>query len=252
MLLDVRNVTMHFGGVHALTDVSFQVEDGAFLSLIGPNGAGKTTLLRSIIGALKPQVAHISLDGKDITGLPTHRRAGLGLALTNQIVRPFRSMSLLDNVTLAAGSKRMRRIFTAMCSMNRSKERERSRELLDLVGIADYADQPVAGQPLGVLKRLEVARAIALAPRLLLLDEPLAGLNHVEAGQLADTIVEINRKGMTVVMIEHNLGEVLRVSQRLVVLDNGRKIAEGDPQTVIKQPIVQAAYVGKEAQGVTA
>ena len=105
----------------------------------------------------------------------------------------------------------------------------------------------MTGQPLGVLKRLEVARAIAMEPLILLLDEPLAGLNHVEAARLADTVAEINRKGMTVVMIEHNLGEVLRVSQRLVVLDNGRKIAQGDPQKVMKQPTVQAAYVGKEA-----
>ncbi len=251
VLLDVRNVTMHFGGVHALTDVSFQVEAGEFLSLIGPNGAGKTTLLRSIIGTLKPQEARISLAGKDISGLPTHRRAGLGLALTNQIVRPFRSMSLLDNVALAAGSQRMRRIYTAICSMNRRKAHERSRELLNLVGIGDVADQAVTGQPLGVLKRLEVARALALAPRVLLLDEPLAGLNHVEARRLADTVAQINRKGMTVVMIEHNLGEVLRVSQRLVVLDNGRKIAQGDPQQVMKQPAVQAAYVGKEADDAT-
>ncbi|MFW2367580.1 MAG: ABC transporter ATP-binding protein [Desulforhopalus sp.] len=247
-LLDVRNVTMHFGGVHALTDVSFEVKNGEFLSLIGPNGAGKTTLLRTIIGTLKPQRAHITLDGRDLSKLATYHRAGLGLALTNQIVKPFRSMNLQDNVALAAGSKRMSRTFTAMISMDRTKEREQAREFLDLVGIGEYFDQPVTGQPLGVLKRLEVARALALKPRILLLDEPLAGLNHIEANRLADTVLDINKKGMTVVMIEHNLAEVLRVSERLVVLDNGRKIAEGDPQQVMQQPEVQAAYVGKEAQ----
>lgn len=252
VLLDVRNVTMHFGGIHALTDVSFNVHDGEFLSLIGPNGAGKTTLLRTIIGTLKPQQAHISLDGKDLTRLATYQRAGLGLALTNQIVKPFKSMSLRDNVALAAGRKKMNRIFTAMISMDRAKEREKAKELLNLVGIGEYIDQPVAGQPLGVLKRLEVARSLALEPRVLLLDEPLAGLNHIEAKRLADTVLEINRKGMTVVMIEHNLAEVLRVSERMVVLDNGRKIAEGDPQQVMQQPAVQAAYVGKEAQSAAA
>lgn len=248
VLLNVQNVTMHFGGIHALTDVSFDVQDGEFLSLIGPNGAGKTTLLRTIIGTIKPQQAHISLDGTNLTGFATDRRARLGLALTNQIVKPFKSMSLQDNVALAAGSKRMSRIFTAMISMDRRKERKKARELLDLVGIGEYFDQPTTGQPLGVLKRLEVARALALNPRILLLDEPLAGLNHIEANRLADTVLEINKKGMTVVMIEHNLAEVLRVSERLVVLDNGRKIAEGDPQQVMQQPAVQAAYVGKEAQ----
>jgi branched-chain amino acid transport system ATP-binding protein len=146
----------------------------------------------------------------------------------------------------------MSRIFTAMISMDRTKEREKAKELLDLVGIGEYINQPVAGQPLGVLKRLEVARSLALEPRVLLLDEPLAGLNHIEANRLADTVLEINRKGMTVVMIEHNLAEVLRVSERMVVLDNGRKIAEGDPQQVMQQPAVQAAYVGKEAQSAVA
>ncbi len=246
VLLDVRNVTMHFGGVHALTDVSFQVRQGEFLSLIGPNGAGKTTMLRAIIGMVNPQSAAITLAGRIISGLPTHRRAQLGLALTNQIVRPFRSMTILDNVALAVGHRRIKRVARAIVSLGRAKEREKAREFLEMVGIGQHADQTVPGQPLGVLKRLEVARALALEPRLLLLDEPLAGLNHIEAERLADTIAQINREGLTIVMIEHNLGEVLRVSQRLIVLDNGFKIAEGDPQTVMRMPGVRAAYVGKE------
>jgi branched-chain amino acid transport system ATP-binding protein len=245
-LLEVQDVTMRFGGVHALKDVSFQVMEGEFMSLIGPNGAGKTTMLRVITGTVVPQHARILFSGQDITRLATHKRTRLGMALTHQIVRPFRSMTLLDNVTLAVGHRRTRHVMRALISVNRSAERKRARELLDLVGIGDHTQQPVTGQPLGVLKRLEMARALALEPRLLFLDEPLAGLNHVEAPRLADTVVRINRSGLTVVMIEHNLGEVLRVSQRLVVLDNGRKIADGDPRVVMRMDGVRAAYVGKE------
>jgi branched-chain amino acid transport system ATP-binding protein len=247
VLLDVENVTMHFGGVKALTEVSFQVLQGEFLSIIGPNGAGKTTMLRVITGVVSPQMADIELAGRRIVGLPIHKRARLGLAMTNQIVRPFPSMTLEDNVALAAGHRRIASVLGAATAMGRTVERKKAGELLDMVGIGEHAGQSVHGQPLGVLKRLEVARALALDPKLLLLDEPLAGLNHVEAARMADVVVEINRNGLTVVMIEHNLGEVLRVSGRLVVLDNGRKIAEGDPESVMRQPGVRAAYVGKEA-----
>jgi branched-chain amino acid transport system ATP-binding protein len=245
-LLDVKGVTVNFGGVLALSDVSFHVETGEFLSLIGPNGAGKTTLLRAITGVVTPQKGDIRLAGRDISHLPTYRRIKLGLALTNQIVKPFRSMSLLDNVALAAGHARIRNTLRAMVATGREAEHRRAYELLELIGIAKHAEQSISGQPLGVLKRLEVARALALNPRLLLLDEPLAGLNHVEAGRLADTIAGINRKGLTIVMIEHNLGEVLRVSHRLVVLDNGLKIADGVPGEVMRIKKVRAAYVGKE------
>ncbi|MCB2149254.1 MAG: ATP-binding cassette domain-containing protein [Deltaproteobacteria bacterium] len=248
VLLDVVDVTVNFGGVNALQGVSFQVRDGELLSLIGPNGAGKTTMLKAITGVVNPQNAKIRLDGRDISRMPTHRRAQLGLALTHQIVRPFRSMTLLDNVTLAAGHQRIRSVFRSMVAVNRDPEHQKAAVLLQLVGIDDHAGQTVTGQPLGVLKRLEVARALALKPRLLLLDEPLAGLNHIEAERLADTLVQINARGLTVVMIEHNLGEVLRISQRLVVLDNGRKIADGIPDQVMRMDEVRAAYVGKEKQ----
>jgi branched-chain amino acid transport system ATP-binding protein len=246
VLLEVEDVTVHFGGVHALDGVSFQVREGELVSLIGPNGAGKTTMLKAITGVVNPQYATIRLDGRDISRIPTHRRAQLGLALTHQIVRPFRSMTLRDNVSLAAGHRRFRHVFRSMVAVSRGTENQKAAALLELVGIADHAGQPVTSQPLGVLKRLEVARALALDPRLVLLDEPLAGLNHVEAERLADTIVQINARGLTVVMIEHNLREVLRISQRLVVLDNGRKIADGIPDQVMRMEDVRAAYVGKE------
>jgi branched-chain amino acid transport system ATP-binding protein len=246
MILDIQNVTVRFGGVVALDNVSFAVNQGEFLCLIGPNGAGKTTLMRAITGVIKPQKAKVMLAGKDISNLPTHKRARLGLALTHQIVRPFRSMTVLDNVALTAGHRRIARIIASMATVGRSAERQRALKYLKLVGIDTEGPRSVIGQPLGVTKRLEVARALALEPKVLLLDEPLAGLNSIEAARLADTVAAINREGLTVVMIEHNLGEVLRVAQRLVVLDNGRKIADGPPKEVMRNPTVRAAYVGKE------
>jgi branched-chain amino acid transport system ATP-binding protein len=155
-------------------------------------------------------------------------------------------MTVLDNVAFAAGHKRIGNLFLAMGGLDRSAERDRAMTILDSLGIGEVAHGRVQGQPLGILKRLEVARALAMNPEVLLLDEPLAGLNSVEAEKLADTIVDINGRGVTVLMIEHNLGEVLRVSHRLVVLDNGIKIAEGDPEDVINDPAVRAAYMGKE------
>ena len=252
MILDIRNVTVRFGGVLALDNVSFEVNRGEFLCLIGPNGAGKTTMMRAVTGVIKPQTAQVLLAGKDISSLPTHKRARLGLALTHQIVRPFRSMTVLDNVALTAGHLRIARILTSMVKVDRSVERKQARKYLELVGIDEVAQKSVVGQPLGVTKRLEVARALALDPKVLLLDEPLAGLNSIEAARLADTVADINREGLTVVMIEHNLGEVLRVAQRLVVLDNGRKIADGPPDEVMRNPTVRAAYVGKERQNAAA
>lgn len=245
-LLDVSGVCVRFGGVQALEDVSFTVEQGELLSLIGPNGAGKTTLLKVITGIVRPQQASILLAGRNITRLPTHRRIRLGMALTHQIVRPFKSMTIQDNAALAAGRARVDRALKAMVSFDRRKERQKARELLGRLGIGALADEKVTGQPLGVIKRLEVARALALSPKLLFLDEPLAGLNSAEARRLADTISSINAEGLTVLMIEHNLGEVLRVSHRMIVLDNGKKIAEGDPRDVMRDPQVRVAYVGKE------
>jgi branched-chain amino acid transport system ATP-binding protein len=228
-----------------VNDVSFDLDQGEFLCLIGPNGAGKTTLLRAVAGIVKPRQASIFLDGRDVTDLPVHKRARLGLAMTHQIVRPFRSMTILDNVALAAGHRRIRRIYRAMTSISRRVEREKAMEYIELVGIADAAKKSVVGQPLGVTKRLEVARALALEPKVLLLDEPLAGLNSAEAARLADTVADLNRQGRTVLMIEHNLGEVMRVGRRLAVLDNGRLIGDGLPDEVMRDPAVRAAYVGK-------
>ena len=161
VILDIRNVTVRFGGVVALDNVSFQVNQGEFLCLIGPNGAGKTTMMRAVTGVVKPQSAQVLLAGRDISSLPIHKRARLGLALTHQIVRPFRSMTVLDNVALTAGHRLIGRIFRSMVSLDRSTERKQARKYLKLVGIEDVSQKSVVGQPLGGTKRLEVARALA-------------------------------------------------------------------------------------------
>jgi branched-chain amino acid transport system ATP-binding protein len=246
-LLSVGAVTVVFDGITALSDVSFDVQQGELLGLIGPNGAGKTTMLRVITGVVPPTIGTVLLDGKSLDGLPTHLRIRRGLALSQQIVTPFRGMSLIDNVALAAGADKTASPVKALFHRRRERELEAGRQLLSRLGIEAHANESPATQPMGTLKRLELARALALAPRLLLLDEPLAGLNSKEARLLADTVTEINRSGTTIIVIEHNLGEVLRVCHRLVVLDNGKKIAEGEPATVMSDAIVRAAYLGPGA-----
>lgn len=251
-LLQIDGVSVHFGGVTALDDVSFEARQGELLGLIGPNGAGKTTMLRAITGVVRPDAGTIRLNDQNITGLATHARVRLGLGLSQQLVRPFRSMTVLENVALAAGHARTASPLAALLVRSRAVERQRALEFLDMVGIAEVAEAQPANLPLGTLKRLEVARALALQPKLLLLDEPLAGLNHIEAARLADTIADLNQGGLTVILIEHNLSEVLRVCSRLVVLDNGRRIGEGPPRAVMADPLVRAAYLGGGSENAAA
>ncbi len=246
-LLKVDGVTVRFGGLTAIDNVSFDVRQGELLGLIGPNGAGKTTMLRSITGVVRVTEGSVELAGENLSALPTHKRIQKGLALSQQLVKPFREISVLDNVALAAGAAYTRSPLKALMHVSQEQEAAAGRELLKRVGIDAYANQKPGIQPLGVQKRLEVARALALKPKLLLLDEPLAGLNSKEAHALATTIGEINRQGVTIVLIEHNLGEVMRICQRLVVLDNGRKIASGDPRSVMNDAAVRAAYLGGDA-----
>ena len=244
-LLSINGISVRFGGVQAVDQASFTVQPGELLGFIGPNGAGKTTALRIITGIIRPNAGRIMLNNEEITGFPTHRRIRRGLALTHQIVRPLRSMTVLDNVVLAAGLRRTKNPLSSFFHVSRREEEALAREMLVRVGLAGFERTPSGALPLGQIKRLEVARALALRPKVMLLDEPLAGLNQQEAGTLADTIVELTRNGLTVVLVEHNLGEVLRVSSRLVVMDNGRIIADGPPDRVMADPQVQEAYLGK-------
>jgi branched-chain amino acid transport system ATP-binding protein len=246
-LLDASALQVAFGGVHALQGISFHVERGELVGLIGPNGAGKTTLLRLLTGILRPDRGTVHFDGRDITRLPLHRRAQLGCVMTQQIVRPFRDMTLLENVMLPAARRVTLRPWRALFALDVKEVKLRALALLERLGIADAAHKLARNVPLGYLKRMQVARALALEPVLLLLDEPLAGLNYVEATRLADIVTDLNAGGMTVVLVEHNLGQVTRIVQRLVVLHNGKVLAEGPPQGVLTRKDVRDAYLGGSA-----
>ncbi|HTR86679.1 MAG TPA: ABC transporter ATP-binding protein [Reyranella sp.] len=243
-LARIDDLHISFGGVAAANGVSFAVERGEFLAVIGPNGAGKTTALRMVAGILRPDSGRVFFDDRDVTRLPVHARARLGLGFTHQIVRPFYGFSTVENVMLAAGHRETSSPWRALTSRSRDLAREKARTILERIGLSAQAASSPRALPLGQRKRLEVARAIALDPRLLLLDEPLAGLSSAEAAAMADLISGLPAQGITVVLVEHNLGEVLRVADRLVVLDAGKVLAEGVPAEVMKRADVRQAYTG--------
>jgi branched-chain amino acid transport system ATP-binding protein len=242
--LQLDDLAIRFGGVQAVDGVSLAIEAGDFVGLIGPNGAGKTTLIKIVAGLLRPDRGKVMLGGVDVTGDATAARVRRGLALTHQIVRPFREMSVLDNVVLGAGYRRTSTPFRALLHQDRRNETERAAHILELVGLGGTERKPAGSLPLGQMKRLEVARALAVDPNVILLDEPLAGLNHAEASRQVETISDVNKRGITVILVEHNLEEVMRICRRLVVLNNGRVIGDGEPRAVMSDPVVHDAYVG--------
>ncbi|WP_213769785.1 ABC transporter ATP-binding protein [Bradyrhizobium sp. dw_78] len=243
-VLQLDGVAIRFGGVQAIAGVSFAVEKGDFVGLIGPNGAGKTTLIRIIAGLLRPDAGRVRLSGVDVTGDATAARVRRGLALTHQIVRPFREMTVLDNVVLGAGYRYTSNPFRALLHLDRRREKERAAQILAQVGLGGTEGKLAGSLPLGQMKRLEVARALAVDPEVILLDEPLAGLNHTEASKQVETIAEVHARGITVVLVEHNLEEVMRICRRLIVLNNGQVIGDGEPRAVMADPAVHDAYVG--------
>jgi branched-chain amino acid transport system ATP-binding protein len=244
VLARIDDLHISFGGVAAASGLSFSVNAGEFLAVIGPNGAGKTTALRMVAGLLQPDSGRIFLGERDVTRLPAHARVRLGLGFTHQIVRPFYSFTTIENVMLAAGHHQTGSPWRAIASRSRAAARDRAHVLLERIGLAGESEKSPRALPLGQRKRLEVARAIALDPKLLLLDEPLAGLSSAEAATMADLIRTLPGEGITVVLVEHNLGEVLRVADRLVVLDAGKVLAEGVPADVMKRADVRQAYTG--------
>ena len=249
MLLRAENLTKRFGGVHAVQAVDFEVAPGAVQSIIGPNGAGKTTLLNLLSGIYRPDEGSIDFNFVPLTGKPPHVFAAAGIGRTFQNLQIFFNMSALENVMagawlheacgLAAAALRLPRLARA-----EREARQVARELLEFVGIARWADAASSGMPYGALKRLEIARALAARPRLLLLDEPAAGLNPTETRSIDTLIRRIAERGITVVLVEHDMKLVMEVSQRVLVLDHGRRLAEGDPAAVSADPQVVEAYLG--------
>ena len=233
-VLEVRGVSKNFRGLAAISDVSFAIAEGSITSIIGPNGAGKSTMFNLITGYLPLSAGEIRFKDRRITGLATNRIAELGVARAFQIARPFRDLSVFENVRIGAlfGKAGARDVAAT------------TRRAMELASIAHLAGQPAASLTVGQLRHLEVARAIATRADLLLADEPCAGLNPTETAAMIDVLRQVRNNGVTVVLVEHDMPSVMEVSDRLLVLDAGRLIADGAPQAVANDPKVIAAYLG--------
>ena len=237
-ILRLTNVTKRFRGLIAINDVSLDLATGSISSLIGPNGAGKSTLFNLVTGYVPPSAGEIYFHGRRIDGVSTEKIAALGIARAFQIAKPFPELSVLDNVRIGA-------MFGKAGSRDVAGV---TKDALTIAGLNDFAERPALSLTVGYLRRLELARAIAARPVLLLADEPCAGLNHTETEEIVDILRKVRDRGVTVLLVEHDMAAVMRVSDRVFVLDAGAKIAEGSPNTVKNDPGVIAAYLGDSGE----
>ncbi|RAY12400.1 high-affinity branched-chain amino acid ABC transporter ATP-binding protein LivG [Actinomadura craniellae] len=251
--LSVENLELSFGGIRALDQLSFEVAEGSLCALVGPNGAGKSSVFNCVTGLYRPSAGRVVFDGQDLLRLPAHAVAAAGVARTFQNLALFPRLTVLENVLL--GGHLNQRSGPLACALHLPRHRRAERalraeagEVLELLGLASLADHLAAGLPYGTLKRVELARALMSRPRLLLLDEPAAGLPHGEVADLGDLIARIRTElGLSIVLVEHHMGMVMSISDKVVVLNLGRRICQGTPDEVSRDPDVIAAYLGEAA-----
>ena len=253
-MLTVDGLTKSFGGVTAVSGVGFTVEKGTIQAVIGPNGAGKTTLFNLITGIYTPSSGSIRFEGREIGGVAPERLARLGMSRTFQNLQISMNLSAIENVMTGAHLGLVSSVVAGMVGLGLGASdratRIRAAELMEFVGCGAYVGAEARSMPYGALKRLEIARALMARPRILFLDEPAAGLNHTETHEIEELIAELGRAGITVVLVEHDMKLVMNVSNRIVVLDYGKKLAEGTPEEIRVNPDVVAAYLGAESEGV--
>ncbi|MBL8160528.1 MAG: ABC transporter ATP-binding protein [Anaerolineae bacterium] len=251
--LHVQSISLSFGGIRALTEVDFRVRKGEILAVIGPNGAGKTSLINSINGFYTPQTGAIILDGQNITALPAYKRAQLGISRTFQNIALYTNMTTLDNLMAARHLHMKANLLTGALFWGPAKREEIEHrkvveDIIEFLEMEAIRKTIVGNLSYGLRKRVELGRALALEPTMLLLDEPMAGMNVEEKEDMARFILDIHeRQGMTIMLIEHDMGLVMDISDRVVALDFGRKIAEGTPDEIKQNPAVIKAYLGQEA-----